>query len=85
MPLNSPESRFSMMGVGVPSILVTPPNGSVGTSQRASVMHLYGGIPFDVPVEINRLQRDWDYETGHTRTLKVTTYTDSLKVKIGDE
>ena len=85
MAVDTAQKRFSMMGVGYHPILVNIPQGAVQASERALLLDLYSGIALDSPVVLNRLQKDWDYETGHSRTIKVSTRTDNLKVKIGDE
>ena len=80
MAIDSLKKRQSALGFG--QILTVPfPTGSVDSFQMASTLGLYGGI---AATATGRLQVDWDYETGHSRTISVITRTDTINVLTGE-
>lgn len=81
MAIDTKEKRFSMLGFGNPSILHVIPQGAIGKSGRATLMHLYSGIPLE-ELDIVKIQENWDYLTENGDTIQATFDTDTIKVKM---
>jgi len=60
MAVDTAEKRFSIMGLGQPTIKLMTPTGSVNASQRATMIDLYSGITLSgAPTET-----ELDFERG---------------------
>jgi hypothetical protein len=80
MDIDTAEKRFSMMGVGIPFIKHTIPQGALGKPGRATMLDLYSGIALIELVVVN-LKHTWDYITKSTNKMKIKVLSKSLKTK----